>query len=142
MKVIVLLDLFYLMGMLNLKSKNCMKTLFLLLFTTICFSQVKPIKKHYKYGCEGIELLGTIGDSSFVYSNHLAKCEIKIEVGDSIIRMYMRKKINSKKVTLFLKKAKVVGYLKVIRKENLIHLLFSYQEVYWKNNIVELPIKK
>lgn len=113
--------------------------LFLMLGSSMAFSQ--PEVK-YKYGCEGIVLFGRIGDSTLVYSNSMAKCEIKREVADSIVRMYLKKRPKSQMLSLNLPKANVKGRLGIIRKKTLISLTFYYEQVKWRDSITEIPIKR
>jgi hypothetical protein len=112
-----------------------------LLFSTLAFGQKTET---YTRGYEGIEGMGKVGDSTLIYSNHKAKGTIRHEVCDTIVRRYLNKKIPSKKLVLNIKKAKVTGTLKVIRKDKLILLDFHYEMVEWKDSITEkvVPIIK
>jgi hypothetical protein len=111
-------------------------TILFLLLSTLAFGQKV---EYYQRGYEGIEGMGKVGDSTLIYSNHKAKGTIRIEVCDTIVRRYLKKKIPSNKLVLNIKKAKVTGTLKVIRKDKLILLDFYYDMVEWKDSIIEKP---
>ncbi len=113
-------------------------TFLFFLLPAIMFCQIHK----YKYGCEGIETIGAIGDSIIIYSQSKAKCEIKKEVADTIVLLYSKKRIKQKRLIIFTKKSKVTGFLKVERKNKTIHLLFIYENIQWKDSITETPVYK
>jgi hypothetical protein len=112
---------------------------FILLFTSIAFGQNI---KYYKHGYEGILYVGHMGDSTLIYSHHMAKSEVMYEVGKQILKLYAAKKVKQQILTIETKKATILGLLKVKRQGTLIHLEFIYQRVRWKNGILEVPSNK
>ena len=110
--------------------------LFVLLFTTLCSAQ----KIHYyKYGYEGIELIGTINDSTIIYSHHLAKPTIRLEVADSVVRRYSKNRMLKGKLVIQTSKAKVFGILTITRTNKLVSLMFTYTKIIWNNGKIEKP---
>jgi len=110
--------------------------LFALLFTSLCSAQ----KVHYyKYGYEGIELIGKINDSTIIYSHHLAKPTIRIEVADSIIHRYAKTRKIKGNLVVCTSTAKVFGILTVTRTNKLVTLLFTYEKIIWNTGMVEMP---
>jgi hypothetical protein len=105
-----------------------------LLFSVCSFGQ----KVHYyKYGYEGIEKFAKRGDSTVVYSQKWAKAEIRIEVADTILKLYGKNKIKAGKISIVVKNAKVNGILKVDRTPNLVLLTFIYKRIEWSSGIIE-----
>lgn len=115
--------------------------LLFLLITTFVYSQQKI--EYYNYGYDGIEKIGKVKDSTLVYSNFLAKAEIRSEVADSILKKYH--KLKSGNYTVLVKFAKVFGRLELIRTNNLINVNYYYSKVEYNNGLVSIykkPIKK
>jgi hypothetical protein len=111
----------------------------LILYSSLIFCQKV---EHYNYGYEGIERVGKWNDSTLIYSHHKAKPTIRIEVCDSIINRYIKKKPLPNNLVLKIKKAIVFGKLVITKKENLIHLEFFYDKIIWNDSIIEKSITK
>jgi hypothetical protein len=113
-------------------------TVLFLLLSTLAFGQKV---EYYKYGYEGIEKFGNWNDSTLIYSHHKAKPTIRREVCDSVLIRYIKKKPLPSKLVLKINKATVYGSFKIKRKGSLIHLVFHYEKVVWKDSITEKPIQ-
>ena len=113
-------------------------TVLFLLLSTLAFGQKV---EYYKYGYEGIEKFGEWNDSTLIYSHHNAKPTIRREVCDSVLIRYIKKKPLPSKLVLKINKATVYGSFEIKRKDSLIHLVFHYEKVVWKDSITEKPIQ-
>ena len=105
-----------------------------LLFSFCSFGQ----KVHcYKYGYEGIEKIAKRGDTTVVYSQKWAKAEIRIEVADTILKLYGKNKIKVGKIAIVTRNAIINGILKIERAPNLVLLTFSYRRIEWCSGKIE-----
>jgi hypothetical protein len=114
-----------------------------LLMTTFVYAQQKVVYYNYGYGYDGMEKIGKVGDSTLVYSNFQARPEIRAEVGDSVLIKY--RKLKQGPLVIKIKTGKVIGRLKLIRKEGLILVNYYYDRVEYTNGLVEIykkPKKK
>lgn len=115
-----------------------MKYVYLLLAcTTFTFGQTS-----YTNGQDGIELFAKSKDTMYVYHQHQAKMEIRGEVAVEILNIYLRKKNLGGVKTVCTSQGEVTGFLKIIRKHNLVVLDFQYISILWNDGTLEKAIPK
>ena len=115
-----------------------MKYVYLLLAcTTFTFGQTS-----YTNGQDGIELFAKSKDTMYVYHQHQAKMEIRGEVAVEILNIYLRKKNLGGVKTVCTSQCEVTGFLKIIRKHNLVVLDFQYISILWNDGTLEKAIPK
>jgi hypothetical protein len=118
------------------------KILFLFI-TTFVYSQQKVVYYNYGYGYDGMEKMAKVKDSTLVYSNFNARPEIRAEVADSILIKY--RNLKEGVLVVKIKSAKIIGTLKIIKRERLILVNYYYERIEYLNGLVEIyksPIKK
>ena len=126
------------MGISNELHKRLMKYIYLLLIcTTFTFGQTS-----YTNGQDGIELFAKSKDTMYVYHQHQAKMEIRGEVAVEILNIYLRKKNLGGVKTVCTSQGEVPGFLKIIRKHNLVVLDFQYISILWNDGTLEKAIPK
>jgi len=115
-----------------------MKKIFLLLAcSTFAFGQTS-----YKNGQDGIEMFTKRGDTMYVYHQHQAKMTIRGEVALDILNTYLKKKNIGGMKTICISQGEVTGFLKIIRKHNLVVLDFQYVSILWNDGTLEKTIIK
>jgi hypothetical protein len=111
--------------------------------STFVYSQQKVVYYNYVYGYDGMEKMAKIKDSTLVYSNFNARPEIRAEVADSILIKY--RNLKEGVLVVKIKSAKIIGTLKIIKRERLILVNYYYERIEYLNGLVEIyksPIKK
>ena len=126
------------MGIGNELHKRIMKYIYLLLVcTTFAFGQTT-----YSNGQDGIELFSKSKDTMYVYHQHQAKMTIRYEVALEVLNAYLRKKNLGGQKTICISQGEVTGFLKIIRKHNLVVLDFQYISILWNDGTLEKAIPK
>ena len=113
--------------------------LLVLLVSTFCYSQKKV--EYYKYGYEGIEMLGKVGDTTVIYTQHKAKGTIRIDVAKKVVNLYLSKKLKDGTLVVELPIAIVTGRIKMERKDKLVVINYFYERVEWcDQELIEIPL--
>jgi hypothetical protein len=113
--------------------------LLVLLVSTFCYSQKKV--EYYKYGYEGIEMLGKVGDTTVIYTQHKAKGTIRIDVANKVVNLYLSKKLKDGTLVVELPIAIVTGRIKMERKDKLVVINYFYERVEWcDQELIEIPL--
>jgi hypothetical protein len=111
------------------------KILFLFI-TTFVYSQQKVVYYNYGYGYDGMEKMAKVKDSTLVYSNFNARPEIRAEVADSILIKY--RNLKEGVLVVKIKSAKIIGTLKIIKRERLILVNYYYERIEYSNGLIEI----
>jgi hypothetical protein len=112
-----------------------------LLIFSMSYSQSNKIE-HYRYGYEGIELITKVNDTTIVYTHHLAKPQIRISVGNTILHLYSKGELKDGYLKVIVPEATVFGTIKIKKSGTIIQINFSYSRVEWSNGKIEEPVKK
>lgn len=120
--------------------KQMKKILLLFLFvSTLCYSQKKV--EYYKYGYEGIEMFGKVGDTTVIYTQHKAKGTIRIDVAKKVVNLYLDRKLKDGNLVVELPNAIVSGRIKMERKGKLVVINYFYERVEWcDQELIEIPL--
>jgi hypothetical protein len=116
------------------------KILLLFLFvSTFCYSQNV---EYYKYGYEGIEMFGKVGDTTVIYTQHKAKGTIRTDVAKKIVNLYLDRKLKDGNLVVELPIAIVSGRIKIERKGKLVVINYFYERVEWcDKDLIEIPLE-
>ena len=116
------------------------KILLLFLFvSTFCYSQNV---EYYKYGYEGIEMFGKVGDTTVIYTQHKAKGTIRIDVAKKVVNLYLDRKLKDGNLVVELPIAIVSGRIKIERKGKLVVINYFYERVEWcDKDLIEIPLE-
>jgi hypothetical protein len=116
------------------------KILLLFLFvSTFCYSQNV---EYYKYGYEGIEMFGKVGDTTVIYTQHKAKGTIRTDVAKRIVNLYLDRKLKDGNLVVELPIAIVSGRIKIERKGKLVVINYFYERVEWcDKDLIEIPLE-
>ena len=106
------------------------------------FNLVKKKKKNeiktYNYGHNSIEIISKQKDSTIIVSTYNAKMDIRKEIAQEILNLYLDKKLKNNKSQIIIgKEASITGDCIITQKGTLTSIEFYYEKVDWNNGLTE-----
>ena len=117
-----------------------MKSLSICIFFFInsVIAQQKIEIKTYNYGHNSIEIISKQNDSTIIVSTYNAKMDIRKDIAQEILNLYLDKKLKNNKSQIIIgKEASITGDCVITQKGTLTSIEFYYEKVDWKNGLTE-----
>ena len=107
-------------------------------FFNLLNSQQKNEIKTYNYGHNSIEIISKQKDSTIIVSTYNAKMDIRKEIAQEILNLYLDKKLKNNKSQIIIgKEASITGDCIITQKGTLTSIEFYYEKVDWNNGLTE-----
>jgi len=107
-------------------------------FFNLVNSQQKNEIKTYNYGHNSIEIISKQKDSTIIVSTYNAKMDIRKEIAQEILNLYLDKKLKNNKSQIIIgKEASITGDCIITQKGTLTSIEFYYEKVDWNNGLTE-----
>ena len=107
-------------------------------FFNLVNAQQKNEIKTYNYGHNSIEIISKQKDSTIIVSTYNAKMDIRKEIAQEILNLYLDKKLkNNKSQIIIRKEASITGDCIITQKGTLTSIEFYYEKVDWNNGLTE-----
>lgn len=108
------------------------------LFFNLINAQQKNEIKTYNYGHNSIEIISKQKDSTIIVSTYNAKMDIRKEIAQEILNLYLDKKLKNNKSQIIIgKEASITGDCIITQKGTLTSIEFYYEKVDWNNGLTE-----
>ena len=107
-------------------------------FFNLVNAQQKNEIKTYNYGHNSIEIISKQKDSTIIVSTYNAKMDIRKEIAQEILNLYLDKKLKNNKSQIIIgKEASITGDCIITKKGTLTSIEFYYEKVDWNNGLTE-----
>ncbi len=107
-------------------------------FFNLINAQQKNEIKTYNYGHNSIEIISKQKDSTIIVSTYNAKMDIRKEIAQEILNLYLDKKLKNNKSQIIIgKEASITGDCIITQKGTLTSIEFYYEKVDWNNGLTE-----
>ena len=107
-------------------------------FFNLVNAQQKSEIKTYNYGHNSIEIISKQKDSTIIVSTYNAKMDIRKEIAQEILNLYLDKKLKNNKSQIIIgKEASITGDCIITQKGTLTSIEFFYEKVDWKHGLTE-----
>ena len=107
-------------------------------FFNLVNAQQKNEIKTYNYGHNSIEIISKQKDSTIIVSTYNAKMDIRKEIAQEILNLYLDKKLKNNKSQIIIgKEASITGDCIITQKGTLTSIEFYYEKVDWNNGLTE-----
>ena len=107
-------------------------------FFNLVNAQQKSEIKTYNYGHNSIEIISKQKDSTIIVSTYNAKMDIRKEIAQEILNLYLDKKLKNNKSQIIIgKEASITGDCIITQKGTLTSIEFYYEKVDWNNGLTE-----
>lgn len=107
-------------------------------FINLINAQQKIEIKTYNYGHNSIEIISKQNDSTIIISTYNAKMDIRKDIAQEILNLYLGKKLKNNRSQIIIgKDAVITGNCIITQKGTLTSIEFYYEKVDWKNGLTE-----
>lgn len=108
------------------------------LFLSSVNAQQKTEIKTYNYGHNSIEIISKQNDSTIIVSTYNAKMDIRKDIAQEILNLYLDKKLKNNKSQIIIgKEASITGDCVITQKGTLTSIEFYYEKVDWNHGLTE-----
>jgi len=112
--------------------------IYIFFFFNLVNAQQKYEVKTYNYGHNSIEIISKQNDSTIIVSTYNAKMEIRKNIAQEILNLYIDKKLKSNKSQIIIgKEASITGNCIITQKGTLTSIEFFYEKVDWNYGLTE-----